>query len=94
MRLAKVTGNVVSTIKDVGYYGYKLMIVSFIDEHGEPTGEDSIAFDAAQSGIGDIVLVNVDGGAANMMLDSDIIADHTICGILDEFIPDKRTTVV
>ena len=31
MRLAKVVGNVVSTIKDKGYYGYKLMLVEYFD---------------------------------------------------------------
>ena len=29
MRLAKVVGNVVSTIKDDGYNGYKLMLVEY-----------------------------------------------------------------
>ena len=83
MRLAKVVGNVVSTIKDQSYNGYKLMIVDYLDEHGNMTGDRNIAFDAASAGIGDVVLVNVDGGAANMMLDKDIIADLTICGVID-----------
>ncbi len=83
MKIARVVGNVVSTIKEETYNGYKLMIVEYLDENGKPEGSRVIAFDAAQAGIGDIVLVNVDGGAANMMLDKDIIADLTICGVLD-----------
>lgn len=83
MRLAKVAGNVVSTIKDESYQGYKLMIVDFLDEHGGMTGERAIAFDAASAGVGDVVLVNVDGGAANMLLDETIVADFTICGVVD-----------
>ena len=91
MKLARVVGNVVSTIKNPGYYDYKLMIVEFLDEQGKPTEPRQIAFDAAQAGIGDIVLVNIDGGAANMILDPDIVADYTICGIVDYFTYENKT---
>ena len=91
MRIATVVGNVVSTIKDESYYGYKLMIIEYLDEVGNPSGPRQIAFDAAQSGVGDVVLVNVDGGAANMLLDKDIIADVTICGVLDSITYEGNT---
>ena len=64
MRLARVVGNVVSTIKDKGFAGQKLMIVDYLDEDGKLTGNQAIAFDVADAGIGDTVIVNVDGGAA------------------------------
>ena len=83
MRIARVVGNVVSTIKDKGYAGQKLMIVDFLDEAGRQTGENAIVFDAAQAGIGDAVLVSTDGGAANIFLGKHVIADMTICGVLD-----------
>lgn len=83
MRIARVVGNVVSTIKDRGYAGQKLMIVDFLDEAGRQTGETAIVFDAAQSGVGDVVLVAVDGGASGMFLGKHVIADMTICGVLD-----------
>jgi microcompartment protein CcmK/EutM len=92
MKLARVVGNVVSTIKDSGYYGYKLMIVEFMDETGSPTEPRQIAFDGAQAGIGDVVLVNTDGGAANMILDEAIVADFTICGVIDHYTYDGNTT--
>ncbi len=45
-----------------------------------------IAFDCADAGIGDIVLVNIDGGAGNMLLDDDYaIVDLVICGIVDSY---------
>ena len=91
MRLARVVGNVVSTIKDKTYHGYKLMIVEYLDEDLKPSGSRVIAFDAAQAGVGDYVLVNVDGGAANVFLDKEIIADLTICGVLDSFTCDGET---
>ena len=93
MRIAAVVGNVVSTIKDESYYGYKLMIIEYLNEDGKPSGARQIAFDAGQAGIGDVVLVNVDGGAANMMLDKDVIADLTICGVLDSYTYNGETKV-
>ena len=84
MKIAKVVGNVVSTIKDGKFSGHKLMIIEFIDLSGKPLGPREIAFDCADSGPGDVVLVNVDGGAAKMFFeDNDLIADWTICGVID-----------
>jgi len=95
LRIARVVGNVVSTIKDKGHYGYKLMIVEYLDDDLKPDGPRQIAFDAADAGIGDFVLVNVDGGAANMFLDDkDIIADITICGVLDSLTIDGTTSIL
>jgi len=41
---------------------------------------------AANAGAGDVVLVNNDGGAAQMMIgDREIIADVTVCGVIDSY---------
>lgn len=89
MRIARVVGNVVSTIKDYNFKGHKLMIVEFISLDGAPIETRQIAFDCADSGPGDIVLVNVDGGAAKMFFnDNDLIADWTICGVVDHYMAD------
>ena len=64
MKIARVTGTVVSTIKYEKYVGMKLLRVRHLTLDGQPTGEELIALDAADAGIGDIVLVNNDGGAA------------------------------
>lgn len=83
MRIARVVGNVVSTIKDAGYYNHKLMIIEYLDEDHNPDGSRQIAFDCADAGVGDIVLVCIDGGAANIFLGKECIADVTICGVVD-----------
>ena len=86
MRIGRVVGNVVSTIKDEDYYGYKLMIVEYWDENGKPDGSRVIAFDGGQAGIGDVVLIAADGGAANMILDDNkVVADVAIAGVLDSY---------
>lgn len=83
MKLAKVVGNVVSTIKDEGFAGQKLMIVDYVDDDGNLTGNQGIVFDVADAGVGDMVLISADGGAATMLLGKHVIGDHTICGVVD-----------
>ena len=96
MKLARVVGNVVSTVKEETHYGKKLMIIEYLDLHLRPTGARLIAFDAADAGVGDIVLTSHDGGSAKIMQDDpNVIADITICGVLDHFSVDgqiHRTT--
>jgi microcompartment protein CcmK/EutM len=95
MKIARVVGNVVSTIKDEGHLGYKLMLVEYLTRDMRPDGPRQIVFDAADAGIGDIVLVNTDGGAANMLLeDKEIIADAAICGVLDSLTIDGETSIL
>jgi microcompartment protein CcmK/EutM len=84
LKIARVVGNVVSTVKDYKFAGHKLMIIEFIGIDSAPIGPREIAFDCADSGPGDIVLVNVDGGATKMFFnDNELIADWTICGVID-----------
>ena len=86
MKIARVTGTVVSTIKYEKYVGMKLLRVRHLTLEGQPTGEELIALDAADAGIGDIVLVNNDGGAAQMIMDdTKLIASVTICGVIDSY---------
>jgi microcompartment protein CcmK/EutM len=95
VKIARVVGNLVSTIKDKSFSGYKLMIVEYLNPDGTLDGKRQIAFDAAHAGVGDIVLVNIDGGAANMFTgDKDLIADNTICGVLDSFTIGGKQTVI
>ncbi len=95
MRLARVVGNIVSTIKDEYYRSYKLMLVEFLRPDGMPEGTRRIAFDCVDAGVGDVVLVNTDGGAANLLLDDGkVIADLTICGIVDSYTDHGRETVI
>ena len=82
--MAKVIGNVVSTIRSKTHENYKLMIVQYLDVKGVPSGLHYIAFDCGDAGVGDLVLVNTDGGAAKLLLDDkNIVANQTICGVVD-----------
>lgn len=91
MRIARVVGNVVSTIKEETHYGRKMMIIEFLDLNMNPIGAREIALDAADAGIGDIVLTSKDGGSAKMLFeDNDLISDITICGVLDHYCLDGK----
>mgnify|MGYP002857779040 CR=1 FL=1 len=93
MRIGKVVGNVVSTVKDPSHAGYKLMIVDYLDNDWQLTGNRVIVFDAADAGIGDVVLCAADGGAAMEALkDKDVVADIAICGVIDRIDREGRTT--
>ena len=94
VKIARVVGNIISTIKDKGFKGYKLMLVEYLNPDGTPDGKRQIALDTAHAGIGNIVLVNTDGGSANIVTgDAALIADLTICGVLDSFTINGKQTI-
>ena len=91
MRIARVVGNVVSTIKEETHYGRKMMIIEYLDLDMKPIGTRDIALDAADAGIGDIVLTSRDGGSAKMLFEDKCwISDITICGVLDHYSLDGK----
>jgi ethanolamine utilization protein EutN len=71
VKLARVTGNVVATVKHVTYRGHKLMVVQPIDETGKDVGEVLLAVDLVQTGPGDTVLVMQEGNGVRQILRRD-----------------------
>lgn len=67
MRLARVTGNVVATIKHEAYTGKKLLWVQPISLDGKDIGEAFITIDAIGAGAGETVLVLEEGGGSQMV---------------------------
>lgn len=86
MILAKIIGNVVSTVKAIGYESRKILIVQPVAPSGEPKGQSFLAVDTVQAGVGDIVLVLEEGGSARMILDEPetFTIKAVIAGIVDE----------
>jgi len=86
MKLGKVIGNVVSTIKTESHLGQKLMVVQPVDERGDVYAAPIIAIDAAQAGVGDYVLVVEEGGSAReVMKHPKGAVDAIIVGVVDRF---------
>lgn len=68
MKLAKVIGTVVSTIKHPAFNGYTLLYCSVLTPQGEPDGSRIIAVDRVQAGVGDTVLILDEGNGARQIL--------------------------
>ena len=87
MRIARVVGNVVSTIKDGALSPYKLLLVEYLNPLTmEPEDYTEIATDCLCAGVGDIVVVDTDGGAGNMIHRDDwVMTDRICCAIVENF---------
>lgn len=83
MRLAKVRGTVVSTVKDDSLQGVKLLLVQLISESGDPQDEYEVAADVVGAGIGEWVLVTRGSGARQHQRYSDKPVDAAIIAIID-----------
>lgn len=82
MYVGKVVGTVVSTCKEENLRGLKLLIVANVFEQDQ--GKTEIAIDAAGAGVGDHVLVTIDGGAARMALGvENAPINNAVIGIID-----------
>ena len=68
MFLARVTGEVVATVKHRDLGAQKLLVVQPVEPDGGPTGRPAIAVDAADAGPGDLVLVADEGNMAAQVL--------------------------
>lgn len=85
MKLARVKGTVVATIKHPTFVGRKLLVVQPLDEAGEEKGDSFLAIDMVQAGAGDIVLVNQEGNGNRQLLKmgAQVPVRSLIVGIVD-----------
>lgn len=83
MQIARVVGNVVSTVKNESLEGRKFLIVQNLTEKLEPTGKPLVALDAIGAGIGELVFW-CRGKEASFPFNRDATpTDCTIVGIID-----------
>ena len=64
MQLARVVGSVVSTQKHRSYTGATLLLVRLVNLDGTPRGATLLAVDGVGAGLGETVLVVIEGRAA------------------------------
>jgi len=84
MYIAKVIGDVVSSVKYETLTGHKLLIVQPILPDGKPEGEPLIAIDMVDAGQGDTVLIVDQGTAARQVLEMQYPTVRTlILGVID-----------
>jgi microcompartment protein CcmK/EutM len=85
VRLCRVLGDVVSTVKHPTYGGRALLIVQPIDAAGADLGPSFLAVDHAQAGPGDRVIVMSEGNGVRQILGigAQVPIRSLIVGIVD-----------
>ncbi len=84
MILGQVVGTVVSTRKDAGLSGLKLLVVRELDDALAPTGHLVVSADAVGAGRDEVVLVAAGSSARLTEATRDKPVDSVIVGIVDE----------
>jgi ethanolamine utilization protein EutN len=85
MLIARVIGELVATQKHASHEGRKALLVQPLNLDGSDRGDAVIALDAVDAGIGDRVLLSLDGYAASSAVgrpQSPI--DMAVIGFIDE----------
>ncbi len=84
MLLGVVVGTLVSTKKNRAFESAKLLLVQPLDEDGGPRGVPLLAIDSVGAGVGERVLLVVEGRAAGEALRrKSAPVDAAIVGIVD-----------
>lgn len=87
MNLCRVTGDVVSTVKNEKLVGRRLLNVQPVDlDCQTPKGASFLAVDLVGAGVGDLVLTITEGGGVRIVLQDDQIPlSSVITAIVDDF---------
>ncbi len=92
MRIAKVVGVAVATVKDQRLEGGKLLLVAAADPAGQPQGQPFLALDSVGAGEGELVVVVEGSSARTAAGDANRPVDAVIVGILDSLQYNGRAT--
>ena len=85
MNLARVIGEVVSTVKDPNLAGITLLVLQPLAASGEDAGRTLVALDSVGAGVGENVFFVRGREAAFPFYPSEPPADATIVGIVDHW---------
>lgn len=83
MQIARVIGNVVSTVKNEALSGRKLLLVQTLDADLKDKGSPLIALDAVGAGVGELVFWCRGKEASFPFKRDETPTDCTIVGIID-----------
>ena len=85
MQIAKVIGEVVSTMKDANLAGLTLLLLQPLSASGEPTGRTLVALDSVGAGVGENVFFVRGREAAFPFYPAEPPTDAAIVGIVDHW---------
>lgn len=85
MRLARVAGPVVSTIKHPFFEGRTLLLCDYLSPEARETGRYTIAVDTVGAGVGELVLILDEGSSARQIIgQKDAPVRAIVAAIVDE----------
>ena len=88
MQVARVLGEVVSTIKDDNLSGLTLLVLQPLSASGEPSGRTLVAVDSVGAGVGETVFFVRGREAAFPFYPAEPPVDAAITGIVDQIATD------
>lgn len=94
MLIGRVIGDVTATEKHSSHEGMKLLLVAQLDLDGKERGAPFVAVDSVSAGVGDRVLLAVDGWAAMTAVNRpQSPIDAAVIGVIDhvELVDDALT---
>ena len=83
MRIARVIGETIATIKSDRVHGTKLLILRQTDHTGETIGKPYVAVDLVDAGVGDLVLTGHGSAARQTFVTKDCPVDAVIVAVID-----------
>ncbi len=83
MRIAKVIGTAISTIKDYKVKGSKLLILRQTDQNGEFVGKPYVAVDLVDAGVDDLVLTGHGSSARQTYQTKNCPVDAVVMAVVD-----------
>ncbi len=92
MLIARVVGDVVSTIKDDKMTGRKLLIIREVSIQNELVGKPIVAVDTVDAGVGDVVLVAQGSSARQTAFTKETPTDAVIMAIVDSLEIEGKVT--
>jgi len=88
VKLARVIGTVVASVRHRAYDGQTLLLCEPVDPESNVIGGAFIAVDRVQAGVGDLVLINSEGNGARQMFGMDpkgkLPIIDVIVGVVDQ----------
>jgi len=84
MKIAKVTGSVISTVKSESLEGIILLLIQPLDDDLKSKGNPIVACDTVQAGSGDLVIYEGGREAAMTLKNQFNPADAAVIGIIDQ----------
>jgi len=84
MQVARVLGEVVSTVKDSNLTGLKLLVLQPLSASGEASGKTLVALDSVGAGVGERVFFVRGREAAFPFYPAEPPTDASIVGIVDQ----------